>query len=198
MREARPGQYVGSGTAGPGTFMVDEPISATLVRGSVRHTMRATTGLTVFARSPAQPTIDMPRPGAAPGSRLVMRGRGPVGYIIEARISYSGRSGSGQRQGVLGELATVVGNTGAWSMIVDPLIAPDGSRLIIAVTAIDPAGQRSASTNLELGEERCQSIATQRELWSTPRERRRTSRRGTSPAVLERPHQSSPVGGDPP
>jgi len=53
----------------------------------------------------------------------------------------------------LGEIATIVGNRGAWSIVADPLTAPDGSRVIIAVTVIDPAGQRSAPTNMELGVE---------------------------------------------
>jgi hypothetical protein len=146
MREARPGQYVGSAVAAARTSVIDDPITATLVRGNVRHTMRASVGLTVLARSPSQPTIDAPRAGATLGSRVLMRGRGPAGYVIEARISYSG---PGQRQGVLAELTTVAGKAGIWSFIVDPLVSPDDSRVVVSVTAIDPEGQRSSASTRE-------------------------------------------------
>ncbi len=148
MRESRTaGVYFGTLAAATGISLVDAPLVVTLEKDGRRSALAAAAGVTIVGGPPPAPAVAAPGRaivlGEEPVARIVLRGRSRPGFRILGRLTFVIRSADGEQQGSLGEFATVVGADGTWQVALGSLIAPEGSRVITTVVAVDPAGRRS-------------------------------------------------------
>lgn len=155
MREARtPGVYFGTLAVARGPSLFEASLRATLEKNGQRATTTAAAAVTIAGSPPPAPVILSPGQAIVLGeevvARTILRGRAAPGLRIFARLTYKARGTSAEDERVLGEFVTLTGADGTWQVAVGPLIAPEGSRVVATVIAIDPAGQRSPAASGEL------------------------------------------------
>ena len=151
MRESQtPGVYFGSLPVRPEYAVVDAQLLVTLEKNGRRSTVPAAALVTILGAPPAVPRItsralssESPLTG-----RIGIGGSSGPGYRILGRITYDMRSQD--LEGTLGEFVAVVGADGRWQVSIGPLVPLERARVLLTVIAIDPAGQRSPPTTIEL------------------------------------------------
>jgi hypothetical protein len=145
-----PGIYFGSLRVRPEYAVVDAQLLVTLEKNGRRSTAPAAVLVTILGAPPAVPRItsralssESPLTG-----RIGIGGSSGPGYRILGRITYDMRSQD--LEGTLGEFVAVVGADGRWQVSIGPLVPLERVRVLLTIIAIDPAGQRSPPTTIEL------------------------------------------------
>lgn len=148
-----PGVYFGTLPVRPEHSVVDAPLLVTLERNGRRSTTPAAALVTILPNPPAAPRITSRAlsVGNPVSGRLALGGITGSGFRILGRITYEVRSENLEAQdGTLGEFMAVAGPDGRWQVTIGPLIPLERARVTLTVIAIDPAGQRSPPTTVEL------------------------------------------------
>ena len=151
MRESpTPGVYFGSLPVRPEYAVVDAPLLVTLEKNGRRSSVPAAALVTILPAAPPPPRItsralssESPLSG-----RIAVGGSSGAGFRILGRITYDLRSEG--LEGTLGEFVAVAGADGRWQVSIGHLIPLERARVMLTVVAIDPAGQRSPPTTIEL------------------------------------------------
>lgn len=158
MRESRTaGVYFGTLQIEAGQSLKTEAsLLVTLEKDGQRSTAAAAAGVTIVGPPPPAPSIVAPGQAVVLGeevvTRMILRGRARPGLRVLVRVSYVARGASAEEGGALGEFVTVTGADGNWSVAIGPVIAPEGSKVVATVIAIDQAGQRSPAASREVAE----------------------------------------------
>jgi len=151
MRESQtPGVYYGSLPVRPEYDVVDALLVVTLEKNGRRSAAPAAALVTVLGAPPPAPRITgrALSSGSPLKGRIAVGGSSGPGFRILGRITYDVRSLD--LEGTLGEFVAVAGNDGRWQVSIGPLIPLERARVLLTVVAIDPAGQRSPPTTIEL------------------------------------------------
>jgi hypothetical protein len=151
MRESQTlGVYFGSLPVRREYAVVDAQLLVTLEKNGRRSTAPAAVLVTILGAPPAVPRItsralssESPLAG-----RIGIGGSSGPGYRILGHITYDMKSQD--LEGTLGEFVTVVGADGRWQVSIGPLVPLERARVLLTIIAIDPAGQRSPPTTIEL------------------------------------------------
>jgi hypothetical protein len=157
MRESRTaGVYFGTLQIEAGQSLTEAPLLVTLEKDGQRGAAAAAAGVTIVGPPPPAPSIVAPGQAVVLGeevvTRMILRGRARPGLRVLVRVSYVARGASADEGGALGEFVTVTGTDGNWSVAIGPVIAPEGSKVVATVIAIDQAGQRSPAASREVAE----------------------------------------------
>ncbi|MGH9198981.1 MAG: hypothetical protein ACRD1T_25045, partial [Acidimicrobiia bacterium] len=151
MRESQtPGVYFGSLPVRPVYAVVDAQLLVTLEKNGRKSTAPASALVTILGAPPPAPRItsralssESPLAG-----RLGVGGSSGPGFRVLGHITYEVRSQG--LEGTLGEFVAVAGPDGRWQASIGSLIPLERARVLLTIIAIDPAGQRSPPTTIEL------------------------------------------------
>lgn len=150
MVETQSGLYVGQFTVGPQHAAVNARIVVTLTRGGQTSRAEATSRLTVVGQQAPSPTIIAPAAGTRVGAPIVIRGTALPGSTVVVRVDYQGTLFLFNVRGTYGEVSTTADAAGRWQVSINPSIRIPNAMLTITAVAIDPAGRRSASAQVQV------------------------------------------------
>jgi hypothetical protein len=153
MRESQtPGVYFGSLPVRPESGVVDALLRVTFERGGRRTTVPASALVTILPAPPPSPGITSRALSSEtrPNGRFSVGGNTGPGFRILGRITYDMGPQFVAAERPVGEFMAVADPDGRWQVSVGPLTPLGRARLMLTVLAIDPAGQRSAPTTIEL------------------------------------------------
>lgn len=149
MRESStPGTYLGSYAVRLGPRIVQASVIVTLTKAGQRSEAFASVPVTILPMPPSAPADLRVDNGSV--ARIVLTGRSLPGFRVEGGIALGGRVLSPDEQIPLGEFMTLTAANGSWQTAIGPLIPSPGAKLIVSVVAVDPAGQRSPPTTMEI------------------------------------------------
>lgn len=149
MTETQPGLYVGQFTVRPEHVVSSARVVVTLTSGFQTSRMEAASRLTVFGTTSA-PRIVTPTAGSRVGAPIVIRGTAIPGSTVVVRVDYQGSILLFRVQGTYGEVSTTADAGGNWQVSISPSIRIPGATLTITARAIDPAGNESASSQVQV------------------------------------------------